>query len=477
MSFGDWGRRAAALGEWYLSQGGPPGGRVLLWMDSSPDMAVAMLGLWRVGAIFALMDPKAKAGHFIHAIRTIEPFAILCDRTDALPTLEIEGRVVAFGEIDLERDATATRSREALPTDPASIVFTSGSTGRPKGVTQSHRNLLRACESVAGYLGLTDRDRILCSVPWSFDYGYGQLLSTLMCGSVQVLPTALNPFAICKAIEEHRPTVFAGIPSVFTYLLRGVSPFRQTDISSIQTITNTGGRIPGPVLTELLQLFQGRCVFLNYGLTETYRTSYLAPDLVPTRPTSIGRPIPGTAIAILRDDGTVAGPNEIGQIVHRGDFVCLGYWNDPAETAKSVRPDPLALSGCPNPAPALFTGDYGWMDEEGFLYFSCRRDSQLKSMGVRVSPSEIEEVLYESGLVHEVAVVGKPHELLGDEICAMVVPVESEQSDIVPQLMAFARNKMSPYMVPRRFLVRDALPKTTTGKVDYPAIKAEVLRS
>jgi len=473
MTFGDWHARAAAFGNWYRAAGGPVGGRVLLWMDSSPEMAVAMLGLWRAGAIFALMDPKAKAGHFKHAAATIDPFAIVCDDAASLPATDIDTPIFAFKDIDLHQQRPDA-VHESLPTDPASIVFTSGSTGRPKGVTQSHRNLLRACESVTGYLGLTDTDRLLCTVPWSFDYGYGQLLSTVLRGATQILPTTLNPFAICEAIATHRPTVLAGIPSLFTYLLRGVSPFRETDLSSIKVVTNTGGKIPGPILDELLQMLPGRRVFLNYGLTETYRTSYLDPSLVASRPTSIGRPIPGVDIVIVADDGSIAAPNEIGHIVHRGDFVCLGYWNDPEATAKSLRPDPLALPGCPNPAPALFTGDYGSIDEEGYLYFSCRRDSQLKSMGVRVSPLEVEDLLHESGLIAEVAVVGKPHEMLGDEIWAVVVPRSADNGDVVKQLTEYSRRTMSPYMMPRRYVVKTSLPKTTTGKIDYPAIKGEV---
>lgn len=473
LTFAEWHARARAFGQWFLAEGGRPGDRVLLWMDSSPDMAVAMLGLWSAGGIFALMDPKAKATHLAHAMQTVEPCMLVCDSNDAVPSIDGSTRVVEYAGIDWSHIA-AREGRVALPTDPASIVFTSGSTGRPKGVTQSHRNLLRACESVSGYLSLASHDRILCSVPWSFDYGYGQLLSTLMSGATQVLPTALNPFAICRAIAEQRPTVLAGIPSLFTYLLRGVSPFRETDVSSIHTVTNTGGRIPGPVLDELRHIFEGRRIFLNYGLTETYRTAYLDPALTAERPTSIGHGIPGTEVIVVREDDSLAEPGEVGQIVHRGDFVCMGYWNDPEASARALRPDPLAIPGCPNPAPVLYTGDYGWKDADGYLYFSCRRDSQLKSMGVRVSPLEIEELLHASGLVSDVAVVGKPHEMLGDEIWAFVVPLDGEGTHLAKQLTRYARDTMSPYMVPRRVEMRGALPKTTTGKTDYPALKSEV---
>jgi acyl-CoA synthetase (AMP-forming)/AMP-acid ligase II len=478
LTFVEWREAASAFADWYRQFGGNPGGRVLLWMDSSPDMAIAVLGLWKARAIVALMDPKSKAASFEHAVRTVSPAAVVCDDPSAVPNLDLGVPIVAFRSIDLQaRSNAGTQRHAALATDPASIVFTSGSSGRPKGVTQSHGNLLRACEAVTGYLGLERDDRILCSVPWSFDYGYGQLLSTLMRGATQVLPVALNPFAICEAISQHRPTVLAGIPSLFTYLLRGVSPFRETDLSSIRTITNTGGKIPPPVFEELLRLLEGRRIFLNYGLTETYRTSFLEPELAGVKPNSVGRAIPGVDIVILREDGTVADPLEVGQIVHRGDYICLGYWNDPEATAKAVRPDPLAVPGCPGDPKALYTGDYGYVDGEGLLYFVGRRDAQLKSMGVRVSPLEVEEILYASGMVEEVAVVGRAHELLGDEIWAVVVPKSvARPEEIASMLTAYSRSAMSPYMMPRRYLAKGAMPKTTTGKIDYQAIKTEIER-
>ena len=478
LTFGEWLHAAGAFAHWYRRSAGGPRGRVLLWMDSSPAMAIAIVGLWKAGAIVVLMDPKSKAAQFEHAVRTVSPVAIVCDDPSAVPSFDLGVPIVAFCSIDVQTPSDVDRAgHSSLPTDPASIVFTSGSTGRPKGVTQSHGNLIRACDAVTGYLGLSAADRILCCVPWSFDYGFGQLLSTLMRGSTQILPTALNPFAICEAIAQHRPTVLAGIPSLFTYLLRGVSPFRETDLSSIRTITNTGGKIPQPIFEELLHLLEDRTIFLNYGLTETYRTAFLDPSLARLKPNSVGRAIPGVDIVILREDGTVANPMEVGQIVHRGDYICLGYWNDPEATAKAVRPDPLAVPGCPGDAKALYTGDYGYADEEGFLYFVGRRDAQLKSMGVRVSPLEVEEILYASGMVEEVAVVGKAHELLGDEIWAVVVPKPGVRAeDIVSRLTAYSRGAMSPYMMPRRYLAKGEMPKTTTGKIDYRAIKTDVER-
>lgn len=470
----DWVAHAERYAAAFLALGGSAGDRALVWMTTSPDMAAAMLGTWRCGGIFALLDPRARAEHFLHAIRTVSPKCVFADDRATLPA-DPGIPVLVPGELGNGRPPLPDAACP-LPVDPASIVFTSGSTGRPKGVTQSHGSLVRACRTVTGYLGVEPDDRILCTVPMSFDYGFGQVLSAILTGATLVLPSEPSPVGMCAAIERHRPTVLAGVPSVFTYLLRGVSPFRTTDLSSIRIITNTGGTIPSPILHELLELLPGRRLFLNYGLTETYRTSYLDPSLVETNPQSIGRAIPGAGVVIVRDDGSPAPPGEVGEIVHRGDYICLGYWNDPEATARALRPDPLAVPGCPRAPLAVFTGDLGRTDENGLLYYCGRRDRQLKPMGVRINPSETEDALHRSGLVREVAVLGRKHDLLGDELWALVVPVDGslDPAALVQQLRDYGRRVLSAYMMPQRFVVRDELPKTTSGKIDYPRLTRDI---
>ena len=470
LTFREWFDGSCDYAGAFADRGLAPGGRVLLWTETSPAMACALTGAWAAGGIPVLMDPLSGAVHFEHALRTVTPDIIVTGAKGELPEPDTSARVVSHADVTARLTEAHFAEPLLLATDPASIVFTSGSSGRPKGVTQSHGNLLRGCLAVTSYLGTTSEDRILCTVPWSFDYGYGQLLSAAVRGATLILPSASNPIGMCDAIARHRPTVLAGVPSVFTYLLRGVSPFRTTDLSSISTVTNSGGRIPAPILEELFALLPHARFFLNYGLTESYRTSYLDPSLAREKADSIGRPIPGVDVVIVRDGGTVAEPNEVGEIVHRGDYLFLGYWNDPAATASVLRPDPLAPAGAPGSARALFTGDLGYRDEDGFLFFTGRRDDQLKSMGVRVGPADVEDLLFRSGLVKEAAVVGRKHEMLGDEVCAFVVPIDGVDH-LAFQLGQYARRAMSPHMVPRKFFVVSELPKTSNRKVDYPALR------
>ena len=468
-TFGQWYRRTNDFRQAYQRLGVAKADRVLLWIRNCPDIAAALTAVWAEGAIGVLLDASAPAAHLDHAINKTSPRAIVTVDNEALPGDEARHlpRILASG---LPTATSVGPSAALLPTDFATIVFTSGSTGRPKGVVQSHGNLIRGCSAVASYAGITAADRLLCPVPWSFDYGYGQLLATIIFGVSHVMPRPVNPSGICAAIERHKPTVIGGLPALYSYLVSGMSPIEKTDLSSVRMIMNTGGGIPSIVLARLLELFSHSEVLLNYGLTETYRSCFIPPKLVRERKSAIGIPIPGVDIVIVDEFNRVLPAGEEGEIVHRGDYICHGYWNDPEATARAIRPDPLSPPGTPDPGRALYTGDYGYRDADGFVYFLGRRDHQLKSMGVRVSPKEVEDLLHESGLLLEVAVFGIPHDVMGHEIWAAVVPQQAG-ADIQRSVQQYARGVMSQYMQPRRFLVQDRLPRTTTGKVDYPALK------
>jgi acyl-CoA synthetase (AMP-forming)/AMP-acid ligase II len=437
-------------------------------MENDFQVAAALTGAWACDAIPVLIDANARQTQLEHAITTVAPSVVA-----------FLGNASAFTDdrstfLNLER----TPDREcpsyrpttrAIPTDPASIVFTSGSTGKPKGVIQSHGNLYRGCNTVQAYLGLQEQDRILGSVPWSFDYGYGQLLTTIIFGVTQVLPRIQNSVGFCEAIEQQGTTILPGTPSVFTYLTGGMSPISSTDLSTVRMLTNTGGSVHRKLLDSLLDTFAEAELVLNYGLTETYRSTYLPPALVSQYPGTIGKSIPGVDVVVVREDGSLTDPYEEGEIVHRGDYICLGYWGDEASTQQAKRRDPLLPEPLYN-IDSLYTGDIGYRDEEDYLYYKGRRDQQLKCMGVRVSPGEVEETLYSSGLLERIAVVGVEHELMGHEICAALMPrsgLEFSQRD----LEKFARQNMSQYMLPRRYRVMDELPYTTTGKVDYTKLK------
>lgn len=501
---------AAALDAGFRLQ---PGDRVLVACQPGPEMLARVLAIWHRGAIPALIHPDSPPAHLTHAQRSTAAVLAVTDSPlrglEDLPRIDLrEQGPAGDASVPVQGPMPAARPGDR----PGSIVFTSGSSGRPKGVTQTGATLLACSESLGRFLGYTERDRILCPVPFAFDYGWGQALSCLLQGVPLVLPVPRSGFGLCEALARHRPTVLAGVPAVFGDLVQGLAPIRETDRSSIRLITNTGSKIPARVFDETLALFPGAAISLNYGLTETYRSASLPVALARQSPDAVGHAVPGVTLAVLRPDGTPAAPEEEGEIVHRGLGTFLGYWNDPGRTAEVLRPDPAGGAGR-----VVHTGDLGRIGSDGLLRIHGRRDRQMKSMGIRVSPDEIEALLLDSGLVADAGIVALPHDVLGDMIVACIVPKRTagatpapaprpvaasgaasassgaagaagalpagatgdagspagawlSEADLVGRLRAAARQTMSQHMQPRRWLVFDALPRTRSGKVDYPAL-------
>ena len=207
-------------------------------------------------------------------------------------------------------------------------------------------------------------------------------------------------------------------------------------------------------------------VYLMYGLTEAFRSTFLDPEQLDLRPNSIGKAIPNAEVLVLREDGTACGPDEPGELVHRGPLVALGYWNDPEKTAQRFRPLPAIEPGLPLPETAVWSGDTVRADADGYLYFVGRRDEMIKTSGYRVSPAEVEEVVYQSGLVGEAAAVGVPHPLLGQAIALLVTP-RSGQTLELATLVAACKAGLPAFMLPAWVEVRDqSLPRNPNGKID-----------
>ena len=478
MTFGrlwDEARRCAIL---FAQHGVRPGDRVLLWDEGSEGFVATVFGAWRLGAVPVPLDVRSAPVHVDHALGLVEPRLVMCSGDVEFPAPNNNTLPVIDGR-DIPRlrlSGLATVGAPPLPTDPALIVFTSGSTGRPKAVVHQHGALLRCQERMAVLYDQQPWDRCFCPLSWAYTFGLRLLWTLAFTGSSIVLPETRSSAGICEAVRRHRPTFFAAIPPSYTALLQGLAPLREVDLSSVRTVWSAGSAMPPALLADLLDSFANARIFLSHGLTETQLSTLVDPALVREDSASVGRPVPGVGIAIVDESDRPVGPGELGQVVHRGDQLCIGYWRDPDATARLLRPDPFSPLECINRPLAAFSGDFGLLDEEGKLYLKGRRDQQLKPLGVRVSPQEIEELLHRSGLVREVAVIGRSHDALGDEICAVVVPLYPSP-DFRARLLKYARETMSPYMVPRQVIVVDALPRTGMGKIDYPTLKAELARS
>jgi acyl-CoA synthetase (AMP-forming)/AMP-acid ligase II len=336
----------------------------------------------------------------------------------------------------------------------------------PKGVVVSHANVWAGMGAVVEYLGIRGRDRIASLLPLSFDYGLNQLLCAVGTGATLIVERTPVAQRIVASLYDHRVSVLPAVPPLLLQLLN-VERFRHEPLDSLRVMTNTGGRLPTTAVRALRRGHPEANLVLMYGLTEAFRSTYLPPDRVDEKPESMGRAIPGAEILVVRDDLSPCDVGEVGQLVHRGPTVTLGYWNDPVATRERFGPHPLRPPGTPDAERVVYSGDLVRMDEDGDLFFVGRRDAMIKSMGHRVAPDEITEPLYASGEIVEVVITTEADAMRGDAIIAHVVLREGGSLE---RLERYAARELPRYMQPQRYEVHDELARTTSGKHDGRAV-------
>lgn len=485
-SYGQLDQACRAFASGLVDLGLQRGERVAIYLEKRLECVVASFGAPAAGAVFVPLNPLLKAEQVGFILRDCdvrvlvtspERLAGLGDVLPACPALRqvvvTEGEApAAAGLPTLKWNELLARPQRAphrvVDVDMAAILYTSGSTGRPKGVVLSHRNMVAGAKSVASYLENRPGDTLLAALPLSFDAGFSQLTTAFHSGARVVLLNYLLPRDVLKAMERERVTGLTAVPPLYIQLTQMEWPKAIDD--SLRYFANTGGRMPRETLNLLRQRVPSAKPFLMYGLTEAFRSTYLPPEEVDRRPDSIGKAIPNAEILVLREDGTPCEAEEPGELVHRGALVGQGYWNDPEKTAERYRLLP-AFEGRPAglqlPEYAVFSGDTVRRDAEGFLYFIGRSDEMIKTSGYRVSPTEVEEMLYASQLVGECVAFGVDHATLGQAIQVIATaPAGAGELD-VKALLADCRARMPAYMVPAGVEVAAGpLPRNPNGKID-----------
>ena len=362
------------------------------------------------------------------------------------------------------------RCHSRSDTDMVSILYTSGSTGKPKGVVLSHKNMVAGAKSVAQYLKNTSDDRLLAVLPFSFDYGFSQLSTAFSVGAQTILIDYLLPRDVIKAVAKYQITGLAGVPPLWNQL--GALEWSEESANSLRYMTNSGGAMPKTTLSSLRKNLAKSDFYLMYGLTEAFRSTYLPPSEIDKRPDSMGKAIPNAEVMVVREDGSSCAPGEPGELVHRGSLVGMGYWNDPEKTAERYKPAPSKVPGLVLDELAVWSGDTVKMDEDGYLYFVGRKDDMIKTSGYRVSPSEVEEVIYSSGLVEENVALGIPHPLLGQGILIVVTTQNDEALD-KDAIINICKSQLPNFMLPHAIEERKELPRNPNGKIDRKALAAE----
>ena len=471
------------------------GERVAIYLEKRFEAVIASFGAPAAGGVFVPLNPLLKAEQVAYILRDCnvrvlvtspERLALLTDALaqchdlrhvlvlDSPEPLPVTGPLSYFRWSAL-LDQPARPGHRVIDTDVVGILYTSGSTGKPKGVVLSHRNMVAGAKSVASYLENRPDDTLLAALPLSFDAGFSQLTTAFHVGARVVLLNYLLPRDVLKAIEREKVTGLTAVPPLYIQLTQLTWPESITE--HLRYFANTGGRMPRETLDALRRHLPKTKPYLMYGLTEAFRSTFLPPEEVDRRPDSIGKAIPNAEILVLREDGSPCAPHEPGELVHRGALVGMGYWNDPEKTAERYKPLPVHApgreAGLVLPEIAVFSGDTVRMDEEGFLYFIGRRDEMMKTSGYRVSPTEVEEILYATKMVGECVAFGVDDDRLGQAIQVIATPPVAGELDIAA-LLAECRIRMPAYMVPAGIEVRNGpLPRNPNGKIDRKTLLTE----
>ncbi len=461
------------------------GDRVALCLESSWEAVVAIFAVARAGAVFVPIGRTVKASKLAQIFADCAPVAVFSDarmrpavddamlrapgiRTiigaigdgSAPPPPGVEA--VSFARL-MQLGTRHDLRDDTIDLDLCALIYTSGSSGKAKGVMLSHANVLSATASINAYLKNTPHDVILDVLPLSFDYGLYQLFLAFSSGARLVLErTFTYPSTLLELIAREQVTALPIVPTMAALLSR--HNLGDYNLASLRYITNTGAPLPSPHIRFLRNALPHVQIFSMYGLTECKRVSYLPPSEIDVRPESVGKPMDNVEVFVADESGRLA-TTGVGELVVRGSNVMRGYWNAPEPTARALRPGLLPGQDL------LYTGDRFRIDTDGYLYFEARLDDVLKCRGQRVSPKEVENVLYEIDGVIGATVFGIPDDVLGTavKVCLVVDPAAALNELAV---LRYCASRLEDFMVPKEVEFVDALPTTESGKILRPAASA-----
>lgn len=470
VSFRELSARSAAIAEALRAANIRPGDRCAVLMKDPADAAAAFFAVLAVGAVGINVNEINRPRQIEYVLsHSLASALVTSDDMLAQQPRQIEttATILSLGGL---RSTDGLRVDAAQPDSPAQITYTSASTGQPKGVEMSHSALWAGVRIVASYLELSGDDRIASLLPFSFVYGFNQLTTALYMGATLVVERSTLAAEIVTTLRRERATVVAGVPPLWAQLL-SVASFRDERLPDLRIMTCAGGRLPPATVRELRRAQPQAKLYIMYGLTEVFRSTYLPAEEVDAHPDSMGRAIPESVVYVVRDDGTLADANEVGELVHGGPTLGIGYLGDPAATARVYQPNPFLKPGESGPPRVVFSGDLVKRDENGLLYYVSRRDRMIKTLGFRVSPDEISDVIQASEQVSDAAIVTESDPVRGERIVACVV---LRESGTIEQLTRFCKVELPRHMQPARYVVIEAIPRNASGKHDIHTLRQQV---
>jgi acyl-CoA synthetase (AMP-forming)/AMP-acid ligase II len=465
VSYKDLLERVGAFAGVLRNAGLARGERVAIVLENTPEYIVAYFGALMAGGVAVPLGQQITERRLATILNDCRPAVLvaperLAESFAGIPEVRDVKHMVPAERMCEGNGPVGNPTCAGLSGDDlALLLYTSGTTGEPKGVMLTHRNLAANAESIVEYLRLSDSDTVMVVLPFHYSYGNSLLTTHVTAGGAVVLENGfVYPNVVLDRMEEERVTGFAGVPSTFAILL-GRSNLRKRTFPSLRYVTQAGGAMTPKLARELKGALPGAKIFIMYGQTEaTARLTYLPSGDLERKAGSIGRPIPGVTLSIHREEGQAAPPLEVGEIVARGENVMAGYWNDPVGSEQVLR------------GGWLHTGDLGYVDEDGYFFIAGRRSEIIKSGAHRISPKEIEQAILEMSGVLEAAVVGVEDPILGEAIVAHVVPAGGEALR-EKSVLLHCRSLLPPYMVPKKIVIAESLPKTEGGKVRKAELK------
>ena len=481
LSFAQLAEAADAAARALIASGIERGDRIAVWAPNMGDWVIAALGAFRAGAVVVTVNTRFKGSEAAHVIATARARMLLTTTdfldTDYVAMLAEAGvpdclaeTVVLAGPVpdgtvgwddvlargaSVEPAASAARAAEIDPDDVSTIIFTSGTTGKPKGAMLRHGASVRAYRDWAGVVGLTQGDRYLIVNPFFHTFGLNAgILACVITGATIVPHPVFDVPSVMRRVDEERITMLPGAPAIYQTILDHPE-LGDFDLSTLRLAVTGAATVPVEMVRRMASELTFKTIVTGYGLTESTGIATMCrhTDDPETIANTAGRPIPGVEVLVVDDDGTALGPGQPGEVVVRGYNVMAGYYGDEAATAEAIDADGW-----------LHTGDVGVFDGAGNLKITDRTKDMFVVGGFNAYPAEIENMLMEHPSVGQVAVIGVHDHRMGEVGRAYVVPRAGATVDEA-ELIAWAREKMANYKVPRSVEVVDALPLNATGKV------------
>ena len=455
LTYRELGQKSADLQSKLAEAGFSDGDRAVLWLENSAEYIAAYLAVLGLGGIAVALHTRSLASEVLRTIQHVDATALFTNASSwhsSGALFQGSGLRAAFvsGEI---MSASGNGIPERAPAGLAQIVYTSGTTGQPKGVMLSHDNLLANTQSILDCLELTPNDSIVAVLPFVFVYGNSVMLTHLFSGGKLVIEnTLVYPKIVIDWMHRESVTGISGVASTFALLLQHPK-FEAAYLPAMRYFTSAGGAMPSELLRKIQANFPNADFHVMYGQTEaTARLTMLPPRDLERKKGSAGRPIPGVRITILKKDGTPARPGETGEIVAAGADIMQGYWKNPESSAQVLTNR------------MLHTGDLGHMDEDGFVYITGRDSEMIKSGAFRISPTEIEDVLFRHPDVFEAGVVGVEDAILGEVVVGIVVP-KPGKNPASGELLTHCSQHLAPFKRPKSIYLVKELPKSANGKI------------